>query len=239
VRERVRRRDGVVGRIGRMATSPDDVGVEPAAVGDLPAVAAIYGFHVRGSASSFDLEPWTLPRWEQAAAALDPGQGHHLLVARSGGTVLGWAKSGVFRDRAAYASSVEVSVYVDAQAGGRGIGGALYCALFGLLDGAAPLHRAYAGITQPNPASVAAPAPRLLPRRHLLRGRPQVRPLVGRRLVRAPNAPARGRAHPFLVTATVYLDTGIATDGARARGDGCSCVICTHRDRAGAGVPGS
>ena len=155
MRERVRRRDGVVGRIGRMATSPDDVGVEPAAVGDLPAVAAIYGFHVRGSASSFDLEPWTLPRWEQAAAALDPGQGHHLLVARSGGTVLGWAKSGVFRDRAAYASSVEVSVYVDAQAGGRGIGGALYCALFGLLDGAAPLHRAYAGITQPNPASVA------------------------------------------------------------------------------------
>lgn len=131
-----------------------EVEVEVAQVGDLPAVAAIYGVHVRRSASSFDLEPPPLARWEQAHAGLDPDRGHHLLVARSSGAVLGWAKSGAFRDRAAYASSVEVSVYVDPESGGRGIGGALYRELFALL-GDAPVHRAYAGITQPNPASVA------------------------------------------------------------------------------------
>jgi len=143
-----------IGQDERVADSAHEIEVERAQVGDLPAVAAIYGFHVRHSASSFDLEPWPLPRWEQAQAGLDPAHGHHLLVARSEGQVLGWAKSGAFRDRAAYASSVEVSVYVDAEAGGRGIGGALYRELFRLLDGA-PQHRAYAGITQPNPASVA------------------------------------------------------------------------------------
>lgn len=54
----------------------------------------------------------------------------------------------------AYDSSVETSVYCAPGATGRGIGRGLYSALFGALSGE-DVHRAYAGIALPNPASIA------------------------------------------------------------------------------------
>ncbi len=69
------------------------------------------------------------------------------------GQVLGFASSSPFRPRPAYSTSVEVSVYVAPEAAGRGIGTLLYEHLFAALKGQ-DLHRAYAGITVPNAASV-------------------------------------------------------------------------------------
>ncbi|SCK39497.1 phosphinothricin acetyltransferase [Streptomyces sp. WMMB 714] len=69
------------------------------------------------------------------------------------GQVLGFASSSPFRTRPAYSTSVEVSVYVAPEAAGRGIGTLLYEHLFAALEGQ-DLHRAYAGITVPNAASV-------------------------------------------------------------------------------------
>ncbi|MFH8555879.1 GNAT family N-acetyltransferase [Streptomyces celluloflavus] len=74
-------------------------------------------------------------------------------TARTAGTaLLGYATSGPLRPKAAYATSVEVSVYCAPHAVGRGIGTLLYQALFGALADE-DVHRAYAGITQPNEAS--------------------------------------------------------------------------------------
>ncbi|MEU8944606.1 N-acetyltransferase family protein [Streptomyces sp. NPDC048489] len=69
------------------------------------------------------------------------------------GRILGYATSSGFRPKAAYATSVEVSVYLAPGAGGRGVGTLLYEALFRALAGE-DLHRAYAGVAQPNEASV-------------------------------------------------------------------------------------
>ena len=66
--------------------------------------------------------------------------------------VLGYATSSPFRPKPAYSTSVEVSVYCAPEAAGRGIGTLLYKALFEALEGE-DLHRAYAGIAQPNEAS--------------------------------------------------------------------------------------
>ena len=67
---------------------------------------------------------------------------------------LGWACSGRFRGKAAYDTSVEVSVYLDPTALGQGLGGLLYRVLFeGLRE--TDLHRAIGIITLPNPASIA------------------------------------------------------------------------------------
>jgi phosphinothricin acetyltransferase len=77
-----------------------------------------------------------------------PEAGHTL----GAGRVLGWATSSPFRARAAYATSVEVSVYCAADAVGRGVGTLLHKSLLEALEGEDP-HRAYAGITQPNEAS--------------------------------------------------------------------------------------
>ncbi|MYU51938.1 MULTISPECIES: GNAT family N-acetyltransferase [Streptomyces] len=70
----------------------------------------------------------------------------------AGTALLGYATSGPLRPKAAYATSVEVSVYCAPRAVGRGIGTLLYQALFDALADEA-VHRAYAGITQPNEAS--------------------------------------------------------------------------------------
>ena len=69
------------------------------------------------------------------------------------GSVLGYAKSGRHKDRAAYDTTCEVSVYLAASARGRGIGTALYDALLTRLE-ASPLLLAVAGVALPNEASV-------------------------------------------------------------------------------------
>jgi phosphinothricin acetyltransferase len=131
-----------------------DVAIRRGAGDDLPALTELYNHYVRETAITFDVEPFTLetrrPWFEQFAA-----QGRHqLFVAERGGRVLGYACAMRFRLKAAYLPSVETSVYLRPEAHGRGLGTRLYAALFGALAGE-DVHRAYAGITLPNPASVA------------------------------------------------------------------------------------
>jgi phosphinothricin acetyltransferase len=67
---------------------------------------------------------------------------------------VGYACSSRFRPKPAYDTSIEVTVYLHPKATGSGIGTALYERLFAELKDE-PLHRAYAVIAVPNPASVA------------------------------------------------------------------------------------
>ena len=67
---------------------------------------------------------------------------------------VGYASSSPFRPKAAYDTSVETSVYVAPEWTGRGVGRKLYERLFAALA-AEDVHRAYAGITIPNPGSIA------------------------------------------------------------------------------------
>ena len=71
-------------------------------------------------------------------------------------TTTSWASpvSGLLAARPAYATSVETSVYVHVDALGQRIGTRLYTALFAALT-EEQVHRAYAQVTLPNPASVA------------------------------------------------------------------------------------
>ena len=81
------------------------------------------------------------------------GASHAWLAAELNGRVAGYAYSSPHRDRAAYASSCDVAVYVDPADGRQGIGRALYAALLPLLA-AKGYHAAFAGIALPNEASV-------------------------------------------------------------------------------------
>jgi phosphinothricin acetyltransferase len=76
------------------------------------------------------------------------------VVAVSDGRVIGYACSSRFRHKAAYETSVETSIYLAPESVGRGAGSRLYEELFETLEGD-DVHRAYAGIALPNPASVA------------------------------------------------------------------------------------
>lgn len=132
-----------------------DVQVTAGAEGDLGALTDIYNHYVRETAVTFDIDPIT-PDERRPWLLSHPEDGpHRLLVARpaDGGPIMGYATSSPFRPKAAYATSVETSIYLAPGAGGRGVGTLLYAALFEALAGE-DVHRAYAGVTLPNEASV-------------------------------------------------------------------------------------
>jgi L-amino acid N-acyltransferase YncA len=119
---------------------------------DAAACAEIYAPHVEGSAVSFDeLAPDAAAmrgRMERIVAT------HAWLVAEREGRVVGYAYAYPFQERPAYRWTVGVSVYVAPGEQGRGLGRALYAALFDRLRERG-FRMAHAGITLPNEASVA------------------------------------------------------------------------------------
>jgi phosphinothricin acetyltransferase len=83
---------------------------------DWPAERAIY---LEGIATGNATFEQTAPEWEKWNA------GHLLaarIVARSNGTVLGWAALSGVSSRCVYAGVAEVSIYVAERARGRGVG---------------------------------------------------------------------------------------------------------------------
>ncbi|MFF3504239.1 GNAT family N-acetyltransferase [Streptomyces sp. NPDC003247] len=135
-----------------------EVQVRPGVEGDLDALTDLYNHYVRETPITFDTVSST-PAERRPWLLSHPEDGPHRLMVATQGTpegdaqrILGYATSSPHRPKAAYATSVEVTVYVAPDAGGRGIGTLLYEALFAALAGQ-DLHRAYAGIAQPNEAS--------------------------------------------------------------------------------------
>jgi phosphinothricin acetyltransferase len=133
-----------------------NVQVTPGVEDDLTALTEIYNHYIRETPITFDVTPIT-PAERRPWLLAHPVDGpHRLLVARipgPTGRVLGYATSGPFRPKAAYATSVETSIYLAPDAHGRGVGTLLYDHLFAALKGE-DVHRAYAGVTLPNEASI-------------------------------------------------------------------------------------
>jgi phosphinothricin acetyltransferase len=131
-----------------------DLRVRPAEPSDLARLTAIYNHYVVETAITFDIEPRTPEERRGWYVDHTSGPGHRLLVVQEGGNLLGYAGSGTFRAKRAYDTTVETTVYLDPTATGRGLGTLLYSALFDALAGE-DVHRAVAGITLPNVASLA------------------------------------------------------------------------------------
>ncbi|MFE9925802.1 GNAT family N-acetyltransferase [Streptomyces sp. NPDC005774] len=126
--------------------------------GDLTALTDLYNQYARETAITFDTTVLT-PEERRPWLLSHPVDGpYRLMVATAATTtgnserVLGYATSSAFRAKPAYATSVETTVHVAPDAGGRGIGTLLCTALLEALA-SEDLHRAYAGIAQPNEAS--------------------------------------------------------------------------------------
>jgi phosphinothricin acetyltransferase len=131
-----------------------EIQVRAASGADVPRLAEIYNHYIVTTPATFDIEPYTVEERLEWFGHYAPTGPHRVLVAESEGIVLGSAWSSSFRPKRAYETTVETSIYCAPEATGRGIGTLLYAALFEALAGEG-LHRAVAGITQPNDASVA------------------------------------------------------------------------------------
>ena len=121
------------------------------ALTDAPAIQRIYAPYVTDRATSFEMAPPDDAEMERRIS----GTVHQYpwLVYEHEGEVLGYAYAATHNPRQAYQWSVNVSVYLDARVHRRGVGRALYTALFDLLRRQRYVN-AYAGITLPNAASV-------------------------------------------------------------------------------------
>ena len=107
--------------------------VEP---GDLAALLEIYNHFVRETPATFDIEPRTLAQrkiWLDGFAA--SGRYQCFVAARNCNAV-GFASSQCYKERSAYDTTIQSSIY-----------------LFGALAGE-DIHRIFGGITLPNEASV-------------------------------------------------------------------------------------
>jgi phosphinothricin acetyltransferase len=130
-----------------------DLHVRAATAADLESINTIYNHYVVETHVTFDDEPMTIEvRREWFGHYGDSGR-HRVLVATDGDEVIGYATSSRFRPKPGYLTSVETSVYLAPDSVGKGAGSRLYSELFEAIA-AEDLHRAYAGIALPNPASI-------------------------------------------------------------------------------------
>lgn len=121
---------------------------------DLPALLSLYNHYVAHTPITFDIEPLTLAQRATWFAQFAAAGRHRLLVAERTGELLGYAGSHSFRAKQAYETTTETTIYLTPKAHGTGVGSALYAALFAALA-AEDIRVFMAGITLPNPASVA------------------------------------------------------------------------------------
>lgn len=131
-----------------MSSAPS---LRPARAADLAAVTRIYNQAIRDTTATFDTEEKG-EDWAAGWLTNHRGPSSPALVAEVHGEVQGWATLSPWSDRCAYSGTAEVSVYVDADARGQGLGRALLAALIeaGRRGG---LHTLLARIAEGNPAS--------------------------------------------------------------------------------------
>jgi len=127
--------------------------IRTATESDAKGIQAIYAPVVSSTPISFETE---VPGVEEMASRIRKTLPQFpYLVCEMGGEIAGYAYAGTYRTRAAYQWSAEVTVYVSEKFRKQGIATGLYQALFEHLRELGYFH-AVAGITLPNPASVAA-----------------------------------------------------------------------------------
>lgn len=101
--------------------------IRPATEADAPALLAIYTPYVTQTAITFEYEPPTVQ--EFAGRIRDTLKKYPYLVADRQGELVGYAYASQLKGRAAYAWSVETSIYLRQDCRGGGLGQKLYQAL--------------------------------------------------------------------------------------------------------------
>jgi phosphinothricin acetyltransferase len=98
------------------------VTVRPATLADATAIAEIYNREVAETTATFDLVPRTLQQQQQWLAERSGAFAAIVAVDDDTRRVVGFASLSPYKERAAYRTTVEDSIYVHRDFGGRGIG---------------------------------------------------------------------------------------------------------------------
>jgi len=127
------------------------VEVRVARLDDAESMRAIYNVEVQTSTVTFDLVPRSLA--DQRAWLAARSGAHTALVAVEDGEVIGFGSLSPYKDRPAYATSVEDSVYIHQDHQGKGVGRMLLTALVAAAE-ASGFHAVFARIVGGHEASI-------------------------------------------------------------------------------------
>ena len=119
---------------------------------DIEAVNSLYNNYIRETPFTFDIEEKTLSQKKEWFKIFKKDSPFQCVVAYENDILIGFASSRPFRDKEAYKSSIETSVYISEKYIGKGFGKLLMQDLLNKIDGYG-INRAYAFITEPNNAS--------------------------------------------------------------------------------------
>lgn len=126
--------------------------IRPATAADAPRIAEIYNRHVRETVVTFEEQP--IADEEMVRRIAETTATFPWLVSEIDGLLAGYAYASSWKRRSAYRFAVESTIYLAPEFCGRGLGTALYRALIAEMSSRG-LRCAIAGISLPNPASIA------------------------------------------------------------------------------------
>ncbi len=119
---------------------------------DIPQLLDIYNYEVEHGVATLDLQPKNLDEWKQWFAAHNVDN-HPLIAAEMDGRVAGYASLSSYREKEAYRSTVELSVYVAPDCRHRGVATALMEEILKLAREENSIHTVVSVITTGNEAS--------------------------------------------------------------------------------------
>ena len=100
--------------------TPPPLRIRPATVGDAAPICRIYNQGIEDRVATLETEERTPA--ERAAWLEARGPRHPVLVAEGDGAVVGWASLNMFNARRAYEHVADLSLYVEREARGQGVG---------------------------------------------------------------------------------------------------------------------
>lgn len=120
---------------------------------DLPQLLEIYNYEVTHGVATLDVHPQTM---EQRQAWFDAHnvENHPLYVAEQNGVVAGYASLSAYREKEAFASTVELSIYVAPDCRRQGVAAALMEFILQKAREDARTHNVVSVITAGNEASI-------------------------------------------------------------------------------------
>ena len=104
-----------------------DILIRNASIDDAEALLNIYAYYVKNTAITFEYEVPSLEEFKERIT--NTLKKYPYLVAEKEDKIVGYAYAGVFKDRAAYDWSAELSIYLAKEEIGCGVGRILYEAL--------------------------------------------------------------------------------------------------------------
>ena len=119
---------------------------------DMAPLLDIYNYEVENSTATFDLNPKTIEQWSEWFNAHNVDN-HPLIVAEIDSAVAGYASLSSYREKEAYKSTVELSVYVHKDYRRKGVATSLMKEIIRMAKEDSTIHTIVSVITSENEVS--------------------------------------------------------------------------------------